>query len=127
MPYVFLHISPVKHQELTKAIPFLRRELPGIIAEELSVNGGLTASEIMVWPSDSEKMFAVNGKPIEIIIFAHPFPERAQNVEERKESIIRRVREGLDEKGEYVSFGVCIMLVPMAYGESEVRPSSRDL
>lgn len=87
MPYAFLHIKPDMHGHHKEEVANLRRELPAILAEELTVEGpihegGLTPAEIVIWPVGDGSV--INGKDIEIVVFAHPFVKRLQNIEDRK-------------------------------------------
>jgi len=101
----------------------LAQALPAIVAPELAINnrdrgdGGLVAEDIIVRCVEGG-LGDVNSKEIEIIIFAHDFPERKTNLEERKNTIIAGVREFfVKEDFRGVTGFVWVMLMPTAFGE----------
>jgi hypothetical protein len=100
----------------------LAETLPSIVAPNLSLSerdlhdGKLTPDEIMVWCRESKKADQ-NGKDLEIIVFAHDFPERRENLEARKDTIIEGVRKFLSDYDRNVTAAVWVLLAPTAYGE----------
>jgi len=100
----------------------LAKELPAIIAPNLTVsnrerhNGQVTTDDIIVWVVEGGKA-DVNSKDLEIIIWAHDFPERSANLEERKDTIIKGILEFLRDYDRNVSGYVWVLLQPTAFGQ----------
>jgi hypothetical protein len=103
-----------------KMLGKLARALPTIVAGALDIpenrNARLTPAEIEVWVMESGK-HDVNVKDIEIIIWAHDYPERLANLEARKETILDGVRTFLAANNQSLSGFVWVLLQPSAYGE----------
>lgn len=99
----------------------LAKELPGIVAPALTLpeqerlEGQVTSGDIIVWCVEGGQA-DVNTKDLEILIWAHDFPERKKNLDERKDSILQGVRRFLDDYDRNVSGFVWILLQPTAYG-----------
>ncbi len=95
----------------------LAKELPAFIAPALSVSGDgqLTHDDIEVWVTEGSTA-DVNTKDLEIIIWAHEYPDRRANLEVRKDAIIGCVRTFLADYDRNVSGFVWILLQPTAFG-----------
>lgn len=119
MPCALLLVKP--DRGLEEIGEKLALELPEIIAPALSLgkrelhDGKVTPAEIMVWPVFGQN--TVNGKDFELLIAAHDFPERAANIEERKEQILAGIRKFLCNYDRNVTGAVCLFPTQMAYGE----------
>lgn len=96
MPVVYLHYKRVRG--LDEIAGRLATQLTVIVAEALDVpenpEARLTAGDIEVkvgvsGPKD------VNGKDLEITVIAHDYPERTDNVDVRRDSILHGVRKFL--------------------------------
>ena len=100
----------------------LAQELPSIVASNLTLSkherhdGQVASDDIMVWCRESSKADQ-NGKDLEIIVWAHDFPERKANLEERKDAIIKGVHGFLADYDRNVSGAVWVLLAPTAFGE----------
>ena len=100
----------------------LAKALPRIVAPALNLperkglDGLVTPSDIIVWCVEGGQT-DVNTKDLEILIWAHDFPERKANLEERKETILKGVRRFLADYDRNVSGFVWILLQPSAYGQ----------
>ena len=111
-----------KGRGLEKLAEDLARELPDIVAPALTLpeqerlEGQVTPDDIIVWCVEGGKI-DVNTKDIEILIWAHDFPERKANLEARKDAILSGVRDFLAGYDRNVSGFVWILLKPTAYGQ----------
>lgn len=120
MPLVLLQYKQLAFLE--EVVEKLAKALPGIVAPNLNLSecerltGGVTPEDIIVRCIKGGKM-DTNSKDIEIIIFAHDFPERKQNLEERKDAIIKEVRQFLKNYNRSISGFVWILLAPSAFGQ----------
>lgn len=107
----------------------LAEGLPKIVAKALHVEENpaahLTPNDVEVWVRKSGKL-DVNTKDLEIIIWAKSYPERLQNLEERKDAIVRSIRAAfwgrqiIDRDLDLSSFSggyVWVLLQPAAYGK----------
>ncbi|MFZ2167264.1 MAG: hypothetical protein WAV50_00140 [Minisyncoccia bacterium] len=97
----------------------LSKEFPAIVAPALSVPGGegeLRFDDIEVWVTEGSTA-DVNTKDLEIIIWAHEYPERKANLEERKDIIVKDVRTFLADYDRNVTGFVWILLQPTAFGK----------
>lgn len=96
----------------------LAKELPALVAPTLSAppDGNLVPGDIEVWCTEGSTA-DVNTKDLEIIIWAHEYPERRANLEERKDVIVKGVRTFLADYDRNVSGFVWILLQPTAFGE----------
>jgi len=118
-------LAVIQHKaggELRELAGQLAKKLPHIIAPALSVetherhDGKLTSEDIEVWCFEGTSD-DVNTKDLEIIIWAHEYPERLKNFEERKDMIVSNVRRILNEYGyQDVKGFVWILLQPSAFG-----------
>ena len=122
MPVAVLQFNPNRIPEVEAAR--LARELPDIIAPNLNLpekvrhDGQVTPEDIIVW-CDPGHALDVNTKDIEILIWAHDFPERRENIEDRKEAILDGVRASLahvDYKRKIDGY-VWILLQSTAFGQ----------
>jgi len=77
----------------------------------------LTPADIEVFVTPSQRL-DFNTKDVEIMIWAHNYPERFQNLEERKDKIITGVRRVLREEANLVKITgwVWVLLQPTAFG-----------
>ncbi|MBI2003668.1 MAG: hypothetical protein HYS78_01690 [Parcubacteria group bacterium] len=100
----------------------LSKELPAIVAPVLTLSdrerldGQVTPEDIIVWCVEGSKA-DVNSKDLEIIIWAHDFPERKANLEERKDAIIKGIHQFLADWDRNVTGFVWVLLQPTAFGE----------
>jgi hypothetical protein len=117
MPVVSLYYKP--HCVPEEILRRLAKALPEIIAGELDVpenkDARLTAGDIEIHVTKSGP-FDTNIKNLEIMIWAHEFPERLQNIEERKNRIVLRVRLFFTEYDLNIVGWVWILLQPTAFG-----------
>lgn len=95
----------------------LAKELPALVAPMLSVppDGLLTPDDIEVWVTEGSPA-DVNTKGLEIIIWAHDYPERKANLEESKDVIVKGVRAFLADYDRNITGFVWILLQPTAFG-----------
>ena len=104
---------------------WLAPQLPPIVAPALSLdeeelhNGKVTPKEIMIVPMTNGA--TVNGNDLELVIFAHNFPKRVENLEERKKQILVGIESLMSGEVRKVTVAVCIITAPMAYGEFRLR------
>ena len=98
----------------------LARALPEIVAQALNVeeneHARLTVADIEVRVQESGP-YDFNVKDLEIIIWANDYPERLVNLDERKETILKGVREFLRDFDRNLSGFVWVLLQPTAFGE----------
>ena len=117
MPVVHLRYRPESIPE--SVIKNLLKVLPKIIANELDVRKNKSARlkaddiEISVFPAQP---LDINIKSLEIMIWAHGYPERLKNIEERKDKIAARVRSFLLDYDVIIGGWVWILLPPTAFG-----------
>lgn len=129
MPLVLLQYRAKGGLALKDLARILAQHLPEIVAPALTLSerkrhdGQVTPSDIIVRCVEGTKE-DVNTKDLEIIIWAHDFPGRAANLEERKDAIINGVRQFLADHTEdelgfrlHVSGFVWILLQPTAFGQ----------
>ena len=92
------HLQYKRDRGLEEIAARLAMELPAIVSRALDVPGNgkmrLTPDEIEV-PVDESGKFSVNIKDIEIRIIAHDYPERTNDIEERKDFILGEIRRFL--------------------------------
>ena len=99
----------------------LAKALPDIVAPALTLDkrenldGKVTSNDIIVWCVEGGQA-DVNTKDLEILIWAHDFPERKANLDERRDTILKGVRAFLADYDRNVSGFVWILLQPTAYG-----------
>ena len=119
MPLVLIQYKT--GQKLEDIARTLALQMPSIVAPVLDASeqegdaGRLTPDDIEVWCTESGAL-DVNTKDIEIIIWAHEFGSRKTTLEQRKEEIIKRVREVLSLWDRTVSGFVWVLLQPTAFG-----------
>ncbi len=124
MPLVLLQYKMryEKGRSLRDLAEKLSQELPAIVAPALTLSdrerldGQVTPEDIIVHCVKSNDA-DVNNKDLEIVIWAHDFPERKANLEERKDAIIKGIHEFLRDWDRNVSGFVWILLQPTAFGE----------
>ncbi len=125
MPLVLLQYRP--NLGLTNMATELAEELPKIVAPALNINGRenlngrVLPEDVTVWlvPGGEHDQ---NVKDLEIMIWAHDFPERKMTLEVRKNEVIEGVQRFLDDRlGRPVSGFVWILLQPSAYGQFEIQ------
>ncbi|MEW6617375.1 MAG: hypothetical protein AB1333_03065 [Patescibacteria group bacterium] len=121
MPLVLVQYKQLAFLE--EVVEKLSKALPKIVAPNLNLSeyerlaGGVLPEDIIVRCTKGGKM-DTNEKDIGIIIFAHDFPERKENLEERKDAIIKGIHEFLATNYERnVSGFVWILLAPSAFGQ----------
>lgn len=119
MPYVILKYKPGRGLECLARD--LADKLPEIVALALTIpdrkrdEGQVTPEDIIVsceegGPAD------VNSQHFVIFIFAHEFPERKANLEERKDAITKDVRRFLNDPNHHLPGFVWVFLGPTAFG-----------
>ncbi len=115
MPIVLIQYK--NGRGLNKIAEKLAKELPALIAPRLSVppDGLLTSDDIEVWCTEGSPA-DVNTKDLEIIVWAHDYPERKANLEESKDVIVNGVRAFLADYDRNVTGFVWILLQPTAFG-----------
>lgn len=102
---------------LTEIAEKLAQELPTSVAWALSTSGDgkLNPDDIEVWVTEGSPA-DVNTKDLEIIIWAHDYPERKADLENRKDSILTDVRKFLADYDRNVTGFVWVLLQPTAFG-----------
>ncbi|MBZ9571952.1 hypothetical protein KJA15_01260 [Patescibacteria group bacterium] len=106
-------------QEVSKHVAVIKElidNLPGIVAEALSVpgtDGELTSDEIEV-KFETFGPFDVHSKDIEIIILANDYPERKKNLDERQTLIKEGVKRILYSG---ITGFVWVLPLPGSFGE----------
>lgn len=110
MPIVLLQAK--RDRGLEEITERLALELPRIVSGALDVpdrsDARLTPDDIEIRVSESGKL-DVNAKDLEIIVFAHDYPERTQYIEARKDRIIAEVHRFLADYDRNVSGWVWIL------------------
>ena len=95
------------------------KSLPRIDAYNLTAppEGTLTPDEVEVWdiPNNTRNIAGVFKKDVEIIVFAHDYPDRKVNLEERKTRIINELSAMIPAN---ITFSVWILVMPTAWGEA---------
>lgn len=120
MPLVLLQYK--SDRGLNQLVEKLAQKLPSIVAPNLTLpeherlDGQVLPDDIIVRCVGGNKA-DVNTKDIEIIIWAHDFPERKANLECRKDAIVLGVQRFLSDYDRNVSGFVWILLQPTAFGE----------
>ncbi len=118
MPLVILRYKPdrIPGDMLHK----LALALPAMVAEALNAPedqvARLMPGEVEVWVEESHR-FDVNGKDIQIVVWAHDYPARRPNLEVRKNAILGGVGAFLSDYDRNVSWFVWVLLQQSAYGE----------
>lgn len=108
-------------QDLDHVAHMLAVELPDIVAPALTLpqraqlDGLVNPDDIIVWTLEGTP-YDVNTNDFEIIIWAHDFPERRANLDERTEMILKGVRDFLSDYDRNVTGFVWILLQPTAFG-----------
>lgn len=119
MPVVILSYNANKIDE--QLLRCLCDELMEVVAEALNIQGNKDARlsrddiEIRSRPVQDHDW---NAKDLEIMIFAHQYPERLTNLEERKEKVVTAVRHIIRERycNKEIIGWVWILLAPTAFG-----------
>lgn len=99
----------------------LAESMPKIVADALDAGWGgnkeayLFPGDVEVWVQESGKL-DVNTRDLEVIIWANSYPERMVNLEQRKDTIVRGVREVLGNYDRNLSGYVWVLLQPGAFG-----------
>lgn len=120
MPLVLLHYKT--DRGLEELAENLAIELPDIVAPNLTLSererldGQVAPEDIIVRCVEGTKS-DVNCKDIEITIWAHDFPGRKVNLEERKDAIIGGIHQFLADYDRNVSGFVWVLLQPTALGQ----------
>ena len=119
MPLVILRYKPRRIPG--EAVQKLAQALPAIVAEALDIpenkDARLTPGEVEVWVEESHK-FDSNPKDLQIVVFAHDYPERRPNLEVRKNAILGGVGAFLSDYDYNASWFVWVLLSQSAYGEN---------
>ncbi len=119
MPLTILQYKP--DRGLKELAEKLAQALPEIVAPQLTLagherhEGQVTSADIIVRCVEGGKA-DVNTKDLEIMIWAHDFPERASNLEDRKNAIIKGIRAFLADYDRNVSGYVWVLLQPTVFG-----------
>ena len=99
----------------------VKEAMPQIVADALSApadtDGELGPEDVNVWGVLMENIVwgDICQHDLEIVVFAHNFPSRIANIEERKQQIINKVKLLL-QKG--TTFFVRVICSPTSWGES---------
>lgn len=102
-------------EELAPLLPYIIA--PALtLSERESLDGRVTPEDIIVRLSEGNEN-DVNAQDIEIMIWAHDFPERRENLEEREKDINRHVRTFLGNRKKNFSGFVLVILQHMAFGK----------
>jgi len=115
MPFVWVRVSSFLNEEF---IEKLAKKLPIIVAKALNVpgtKGTLKPEEIEV-KVESFGPLDVHTKNIEIIIWANDYPERRENLNERRKQIVAEIGKFFSSTPEITGF-VWVLLQPGSYGE----------
>ena len=120
MPLVVLTYKPdhLSEEIIRRLVP----ELTHAVADALDVPGNLearlTPDDIEVYVAQSQSL-DFNTKDLEILIWAHQYPERLQNLEERKDKILAKVHQVLEieDFNPGITGWVWILLQPTAFGK----------
>lgn len=108
-------------RELKELAEALAKALPDIIAPNLTLpkrellDGQVNSDDIKVYCVEGTRA-DVNTDDLEIMIWAHDFPERKANLDDRKDAIIKGVHQFLADYDRNVSGFVWILLQPTAFG-----------
>jgi hypothetical protein len=121
MPVV--HLTYKTDQEVAGLAQDLARALPEIIASHLSVgererhDGSLLPTDIEVYCIEGRHC-DVNTHDIEIMVWAHDYPERREDLEKRKKRIITDIQRWIktNHSGRVLTGFVWILLQPSAFG-----------
>lgn len=104
MPIVTLRYKP--NRELEHLVERLAKELPNIVASNLTLSererhdGQVAPEDIIVNVNEGGK-FDVNAPDLQMMIDAHDFPERKENLEVREEAIRDGIRQFLIDHNSY--------------------------
>jgi len=134
MPFVWVRIEG--QWRVLKPVKKLVKNLPSIVAKALSVpgtEGELSPNDIevkvesfgLIEEAEGSSGFTridvsgdvlrdIHTKDIEIIIWANDYPERAKNLDQRREQIIKEVRKFIPPD---ITGFVWVLLQPGSYGE----------
>ena len=119
MPVVILSYNTDRVDE--ELLRRLCRDLMGIVSRALDIpendKARLTRDDIEI-RARMVQDFDHNAKDLEIMVFAHQYPERLANLEERKEQIVLALRHIIREEysnKELIGW-VQIILAPIAHG-----------
>jgi len=119
MPLVYIQYKVGRFAE--NLVEYLAGRMPEIVANALDAGqegnkeACLFPGDVEVWVRESGKL-DVNTRDLEIIIWANSYPERLANLEQRKDRIIRDVREFLGNYDRNLSGFVWVLLQPGAFG-----------
>jgi len=112
MPIVFMKVSGrISDVEL----PNIKAGLRPVVAEEISADEAdarLKPEDILIWGSRVTEMDEAHDVDLQIVIFAHDYPSRKANLEERRKRIQERM---LCESGGRKAY-CWIILAPTSYG-----------
>jgi hypothetical protein len=91
--------------------------LPALVAKHLHAppDGNLTPEEVTVWDLTEGYPRGVHSKDVEIVIFAHHFPERVADIEQRTQQIINQLAEWMPAG---TTFSVLVSLGLLTWGEA---------
>ena len=99
----------------------IKMALPQIVADALSApadpDGEIGPEDVNVWDApmpDTLISIDICRHDLEIVVFAHDFPSRMANIEERRQQIINKVKLLL-QKG--TTFFVRVICSPTSWGE----------
>ncbi len=113
MPLVLTKRNPFKvdSDEFTK----LNQALPKIVSDALgSAQGPLTSQEVDVWSSQSFT-YEVTNYDVAIVIDAHNFQDRLDDLDKRRDKIMEEVRSFVPK---LCTISVWIRLMPTSWGET---------
>ncbi|MDP2789790.1 MAG: hypothetical protein Q8O51_01545 [bacterium] len=96
------------------------QRLKWLVAKHLSApadGGELRPDEVEVDVHERNHL-DIAGKDIQIVVFAHDYPSRKQNLEQRKDLMLEDLKGFINSK---YSVFLWILLCPSAYGEFAAR------
>lgn len=120
MPLVLIQY---RSSDLVSIVRQLAQQMPRIVAPALDASeqdgdvASLLPGDVEVWCVESGGS-DVNVKDIEIIIWAHDFPSRKENLDERMKKILEGAKEVICgfRCGKLLTGYVWVLLQPTAYG-----------
>ncbi len=114
MPIALLQYDPEKVPEAE--VRYIAEHLPKIIAEHLSIpktDGQLTAADVEVW-ANPNGLLDVNSKDLVVVVWAALYPERLENIDQRRRDLAMAIRWMFSKK--WTGY-VWILLQPQSFEE----------
>jgi len=118
MPVVSLQYKPdrIPKEAIEKLAPALTIFISGALDIPENKDARLKPEDIEVRVTHPHE-FNTNAKDLEIMIWAHEYPERSQNIEERKDKIVADVRRFFADYDYNITGWVWILLQPTSFGK----------